>query len=98
LNVDGFQCMGTWHLAHSAVFTFLCGLAWQAAHAVDSPPKELGLVWQRAQVAGILVLKTGEAGSLGGRMPCTPWQLVQVATLASDWFVRWLGAANRTGR
>jgi hypothetical protein len=29
---------------------WLCGLLWHDAHAVDSPPKVLGLVWQRAQV------------------------------------------------
>jgi hypothetical protein len=40
-------------------------------------------LWHFAQVRGTRVLKTGEAGSFGGRMPCTPWQLVQVATFAS---------------
>ncbi len=40
-------------------------------------------LWHFAHVRGTFCLNTGEAGSVCGRIPCTPWQPVQVATFWS---------------
>src|SRR5208337_2057596 len=40
------------------------------------------LVWHLEQVLGTLARKTGELGSLGARISCSPWQSEQTAALS----------------
>jgi hypothetical protein len=46
--------------------------------------------WQGVHVASAnLARETGERGSFGDMIPCSPWQLVQTGDLASPLLINW---------